>query len=193
MKQAVFLDRDGVLNQDPPHYAHRIDQLALIPHSDDAVKLLNEHGFLVIVISNQSGIARGFYTDREVVIFNQALFEKIQIKGGHIDANYYCPHHPDAKIKEYNINCSCRKPQPGMLLQAAKEHTIDLQNSYVIGDKLSDIEAGEKAGCHTIMVLTGHGKKESQKIKENSCPIAADLYEAVIKYIVNKGVKKEKF
>lgn len=184
MNLAVFLDRDGVLNQDPPHYAHRLDQLALIPRSDQAVKLLKDNGFLVIVISNQSGVARGYYTENEVSTFNLALLSEIEKTGGEIDALYYCPHHPDAKIEEYKMECNCRKPKPGMLLQAAKEHNIDLCNSYVVGDKLSDIEAGKNAGCLPILVLTGHGTDEKLKMKGDICLIAVDLYEAVNKYII---------
>ena len=187
MNLAVFIDRDGVLNQDPPHYAHRLDQLALIPRSDDAIKLLKDNGYLVIVISNQSGVARGYYTENEVSSFNIALLTEIKKNGGDIDAIYYCPHHPDAKIEKYRLTCNCRKPKPGMLLQAAKEHNIDLQKSYVVGDKWSDIEAGKNAGCQTILVLTGHGTDESLKMKEDNCPLAADLYEAVNKYIIGKS------
>jgi len=187
MRKAVFLDRDGVLNKDPPHYAHRLDQLELIPRSGTAVKILNESGYLVIIISNQSGVARGYYTENEVFIFNNALLMKIREFGGEVDAIYYCPHHPNAKIEEYKSICNCRKPEPGMLLQAAKEHNIDLQKSYLIGDKISDIEAGKTAGCQAILVLTGHGKEESLKMKNADCLLSADLYEAVNKYILGES------
>lgn len=187
MRRAVFLDRDGVLNKDPPHYAHRLDQLELLPRSGTAVKILNEYGYLVIIISNQSGVARGYYTENEVSIFNNALLMKIQEFGGEVDAIYYCPHHPDAKIEKYRLTCNCRKPNPGMLLQAAKEHNIDLQKSYVVGDKCSDIEAGKNAGCQTILVLTGHGTDESLKMKDDNCLVAVDLYEAISKYIILKS------
>jgi D-glycero-D-manno-heptose 1,7-bisphosphate phosphatase len=186
MRKAVFLDRDGVLNKDPPHYAHRLDQLELIPRSGTAVKILNEHEYLVIIISNQSGVARGYYTEKDVALFNNALLMKIQECGGEVDAIYYCPHHPDAKTERYRLTCNCRKPEPGMLLQAAKEHNIDLQKSYVIGDKWSDVEAGKNAGCQTILVLTGHGTDESLKIKDN-CLVTSDLYEAVSKYIIGRS------
>ncbi len=187
LNPAVFLDRDGVLNKDPPHYAHRLDQLELIQRSGKAVKLLNEHGYLVIIISNQSGVARGYYTEEDVTIFNNALREKIQECGGVVNAVYYCPHHPDAKIDKYRMDCDCRKPGPGMLTKAAKEHHIDLKKSYVVGDKLSDIKAGKEAGCKTILVLTGHGKEEVSGMKENNCPVTRDLYEAVNKYIIGES------
>jgi D,D-heptose 1,7-bisphosphate phosphatase len=190
MRRAVFLDRDGVLNKDPPHFAHRLDQLELIPRSGTAVKILNEYGYLVIIISNQSGVARGYYTEKEVSIFNNTLLLKIKEYGGEVDAIYYCPHHPDAKIEKYRLICNCRKPEPGMLLQAAEEYNIDLQKSYVVGDKWSDIEAGKNAGCQTILVLTGHGADESLKMKDDNYPSAADLYEAVNKYIIGKKTQQ---
>lgn len=183
MIHAVFLDRDGVLNKDPPHYAHRIDQLELIPWSGLAVKLLNDLEYRVIVISNQSGVAKGYYTEDDVAIFNNALLSRIQECGGRVDAVYYCPHHPEAKIERYRKKCQCRKPAPGMILQAAQEFDIDLGRSFVIGDKWSDIDAGKKAGCQTILVLTGHGTDELSRLREDNCPIAADLYEAVTTYI----------
>jgi D-glycero-D-manno-heptose 1,7-bisphosphate phosphatase len=186
LNPAVFLDRDGVLNKDPPHYAHRLDQLELIPRSGEAVKILNEHEYLVIIISNQAGVAWGYYTEEDVLIFNNALLAKIQECGGVVDAVYYCPHHPDTKIERYKVDCNCRKPGPGMLLKAAQEYQIDLQKSYVIGDKLSDIQAGRDAGCQVILVLTGHGADEVSGIKEGSCPIATDLFEAVNKYIIGE-------
>lgn len=183
MKPAVFLDRDGVLNHDPPHYAHRLDQLALIPGSADAVKKLNDSGFLTIIISNQSGVARGFYTEKEIEIFNNALVAEIQTVGGNIDAIYYCPHHPEATVEQYRRDCECRKPKPGMIYLAAREHDIDLKHSFLVGDKLSDIEAGIRAGCLSILVLTGHGQDELGKAGDRCCLISRDLKEAVDRFI----------
>lgn len=185
MNFAVFIDRDGVLNQDPPHYAHRLNQLELIPRSGEAVKILKEHHYIVIIISNQSGVARGYYTENEVKIFNNALLMKLRECRGDVDAIYYCPHHPDAKIEKYRLICDCRKPKAGMLLKAAQEHDIDLLNSYIVGDKWSDIEAGKAAGCRAILVLTGHGTEEVLK-KKDDCLVAADLYDAVNKYIISQ-------
>jgi len=186
MRRAVFLDRDGVLNKDPPHYAHRLDQLKMIPRSDEAVRLLKDNGYFLVIISNQSGVALGYYPEVQVSVFNNALLKEIRKKGGDIDAVYYCPHHPDAVICKYKKNCSCRKPKPGMILQAAQEHNIDLKNSFVVGDKEGDIKAGNTAGCRTILVLTGHGTDELSKIKTGDCLIASDLFDAVEKHIIGK-------
>ena len=186
MNRAVFLDRDGVITQDPPHYAHRLDQLKLIRKSAEAIRLLNENEFKVIVVSNQSGVAKGYYQEKDVGIFNRAIEEELKKEGAYIDAIYYCPHHPDAGIEVYRIDCDCRKPKPGMLLKAAQELNINLKQSFMVGDKRRDIEAGCRAGCKTILVLTGHGGEESSKNKIEVDFISVDLYEGVKNIVLNK-------
>lgn len=183
---AVFLDRDGVITQDPPHYAHRLDQLKLIDGSARAIRLLNAHNFHVIVISNQSGVARGYYQESDVKIFNDGMNHLLESAGAHIDAIYYCPHHPDSVIEGYKINCTCRKPKPGMILEGIQRYSIDIRNSFVVGDKWTDIEAGRAAGCKTVLVLTGHGKDEFQNIEGSADFIAVDLYDAVDSYILKQ-------
>jgi D-glycero-D-manno-heptose 1,7-bisphosphate phosphatase len=185
-RKAAFLDRDGVITQDPPHYAHRVDQLRLIPNSAQAIRLLNEYNFKVIVISNQSGIARGYYPEKETHIFNKALKNILQKENADIDAFYYCPHHPEAKIKKYRIECNCRKPNPGMIEKASNDYNIDLSQSYMIGDRLTDILAGKKGGCKTIHVLTGVGQDQLSKYKIDADFSSKNLYEAVEKIILNK-------
>ena len=188
MNQAVFLDRDGVITQEPPHYTHKLSQLKLISKSADAIRLLNENGFVVIVASNQSGIAHGYYREEDAILFNQAMKENLAKEGAYIDAIYYCPHHPEAKIERYRVDCNCRKPKPGMLTRAEKELNIDLKQSYIVGDKLSDVEAGERAGCKTIMVRTGHGAEELKSNQIECNYVADDLHDAVehILYLSHK-------
>jgi len=179
MKKAVFLDRDGVITQEPPHFAHRLDQLKIIPRSTEAIRLLNENKFSVVIVSNQSGIARGYYGEEDMVRFNNAMNELLNKNDAYIDALYYCPHHPEAKIERYRVNCDCRKPRPGMLIRAGNELIIDLKQSFVVGDRWSDIEAGKKVECKTILVKTGY---DSQNLRSNeiTCDyIADDLYDAV--------------
>lgn len=185
INKAVFLDRDGVITEDPPHYAHRLDQLHIIPGSEQAIQRLNAHNFRVIVISNQSGVARGYYQEEDVKIFNDGMELLLAKAGAHIDALYYCPHHPDAIIERYKINCNCRKPKPGMILDAGRKYSLDLGNSFVVGDKWSDIEAGRAAGCKTVLVLTGHGKEEVDKKQGSADYIVLDLYDAVDKFILS--------
>ncbi|MEO1765708.1 D-glycero-beta-D-manno-heptose 1,7-bisphosphate 7-phosphatase [Thiobacter aerophilum] len=154
-KPAVFLDRDGTLNVEK-EYLHRWQDWEWIPGAIDAIRRLNEAGFLVIVTTNQSGIARGYYTEADVLELHRQVDADLARHGGHIDAYYYCPHHPQyGPLRD----CDCRKPEPGMLLRAAEEHDIDLTRSYIIGDKAADIEAGLAVGATPILVLTGYGEQ----------------------------------
>lgn len=140
IRPAAFLDRDGVLNVDRG-YTFKPEDLAMIPTAAAAVRLLNTAGYYVFVVSNQSGVARGFYTEAAVDLFNTRIQDILLIEGAHIDAFYYCPHHPDGAIKELAIQCRCRKPAPGMLEQAARDWPIDLSRSFLIGDKDDDLAA----------------------------------------------------
>lgn len=184
MSKAVFIDRDGVITQDPPHYAHRIDQLRLIDGSGPAIKRLNDQDFKVIVITNQSGVAKGFYEEKDIEIFNKEMIRQLKQFNAHIDAILYCPHHPEATVRKYQIDCDCRKPKPGMLLEGGKKFNVNFGSSFLVGDKWSDIEAGRAVGCRTILVKTGHGLQEFEKKK---CPVdyvAVDLLDAVQHFIV---------
>jgi D-glycero-D-manno-heptose 1,7-bisphosphate phosphatase len=139
-RPAAFLDRDGVLNVDRG-YTHQPDRLEWIPGAQQAVRLLNEAGFYVFVVTNQSGVARGYYDEVAVNQFHAHLQQGLAAHNAHIDAFYYCPHHPDGVIKELAIQCRCRKPGPGMLEQAARDWPIDLSRSFLIGDKDQDLAA----------------------------------------------------
>lgn len=139
-RPAAFLDRDGVLNVDDG-YTFKPDHLKLMPTAAAAVRLLNDAGYYVFVVSNQSGVARGFFSEAAVKSFNSHLQEVLLGEGARIDAFYYCPHHPDGVVKELAIRCRCRKPQPGMLEQAARDWPIDLSRSFLIGDKDDDLAA----------------------------------------------------
>ncbi len=140
IRPAAFLDRDGVLNVDRG-YTFKPEDLVMIPTAAAAVRLLNAAGYYVFVVSNQSGVARGFFTEAAVDSFNTHIQEILKGEGAHIDAFYYCPHHPDGVIKELAIRCQCRKPAPGLLEQAARDWPIDLSRSFLIGDKDDDLTA----------------------------------------------------
>ena len=176
MKKCVFLDRDGVINQDPPHYVHKIEDMVILPRVGEAIRLLNDKGYFVIVVSNQSGVGRGRYTERDVDIFHKEMEMRLYIKDhARITKFYYCPHKPED-------NCECRKPLPGMLLQASNQFAIDLSESWLIGDKRTDCEAADAAGVRSILVLTGHGMEEV--LKPGQHREARDLYSAVTDYII---------
>jgi D-glycero-D-manno-heptose 1,7-bisphosphate phosphatase len=171
-RRAVFLDRDGTINVEKD-YLHKIEDFEFIPGAPEAIKQLKDAGFLVIVVSNQSGVARGFFSEEDVYKLHQYLQLELRVYGTSIDAFYFCPHHPEKGLRAYKIECDCRKGSPGMLLQAAREYDIDLQKSFMVGDKLADIEAGERAGCKSILVLTGYGERVSFKPKTvlvEKCP-----------------------
>lgn len=151
---AVFLDRDGVLNEDAK-YASDPKIVRLLSGVASAIGRLNEAGMLVIVVSNQSGIARGFHTESDTRAFNVELEVQLRAEGARVDGWYYCPHLPEGTVAEYAKECECRKPKAGMLMQAARERDIDLSKSFMVGDKESDIAAGVAAGTKTILVGTG--------------------------------------
>jgi D-glycero-D-manno-heptose 1,7-bisphosphate phosphatase len=162
-RPAVFLDRDGTINEER-EYLHRIEDFAFISGVPESIRRLKDTGFLVIVVTNQSGVARGYYDEEVVVALHDHIQQLLAEYGTRIDAFYHCPHHPTEGAGDYRIDCDCRKGSPGMLLQAASEHDIDLARSFMIGDKLADIEAGNAAGCTPILVRTGYGMKDEPKI-----------------------------
>ena len=137
---AAFLDRDGVLNVDHG-YAHRPEQLEWIKGAPEAVRLLNEAGYYVFVVTNQSGIARGYFEEEAVKSFHAHMQDSLAEHGAHIDAFYFCPHHPDGTVKSLAVRCRCRKPGTGMLEQAAREWPIDIRASFMVGDKEEDMTA----------------------------------------------------
>ena len=140
LHKAIFLDKDGTVLEDVPYNVDPA-RMRLAPGAGAGLRLLQQAGYRLIVVTNQSGVARGFYSEAAVKLFNSHLQELLKAEGAHIDAFYYCPHHPDGKIKELAIRCHCRKPQPGMLEQAARDWPIDLARSFLIGDKDDDMAA----------------------------------------------------
>ena len=171
---AVFLDRDGTINVEK-EYLHKIEDFEFIPGAPEAIKRLKDAGFLVIVVSNQSGIGRGYFDEHAVDKLHRYIQSELAGYNTSIDDFYFCPHHPEKGIDSYKIVCDCRKGAPGMLLQAAAEHSIDLQKSFMIGDKLADIEAGQRAGCQVLLVLTGYGESGASEPEISSVEKCLDL------------------
>ena len=163
LKRAVFLDRDGTINEESG-YLFRIEDCRFIPGAIEALTQLNRAGFLVVIVTNQSGIARGYYTEEDLKQLHLYMESEIALAGGRVDGWYYCPHHPDYTSDP--TACDCRKPLPGMLQIAADDLGIDLGSSWMIGDKIADIKAGRAAGCHTILVKTGYGEAEAANAPE---------------------------
>ena len=186
MAKFIFLDRDGVICEER-EFLHKKEDLKLIEGSAGAIRLLNEENFKVIIITNQSVIAIGLCNEQEVIEIDLCLKELLEKEGAIIEKTYYCPHHPIIGDNlKYTRECYCRKPLPGMILQAKKDFDIeDISEAYMIGDKIGDILAGKRAGCKTILVKTGYGGKEGFS---DATPdyVAKNLNEAVEKIILKK-------
>ncbi len=164
-QRAVFLDRDGTVNVEKD-YLHRTEDFEFIPGAPEAIRLLKDAGFLVIVVTNQSGIGRGYYDEAAVHRLHRFMDDELARHGTGVDGYYICPHHPLHGVDGYRRECDCRKPLPGMLLEAAADFAIDLAASYIIGDKVADIEAGLAAGCLPLHVRTGYGDAESRALPD---------------------------
>lgn len=187
MKSAVFVDRDGTISEEVG-YISDLDQFRLVPKAAEAIKLINESDLVVIVITNQAGVAKGYFSEETVDHIHKKMEKLLLEHGAYLDGIYYCPHHPEGVVGSYRRACDCRKPAPGLLEQASKDHGIDLAASYMVGDKVTDIELARKVGAKGILVLTGYGRDELQKISdvpvENPAYVALDLFDAV-KWIMN--------
>jgi D-glycero-D-manno-heptose 1,7-bisphosphate phosphatase len=156
-RRAVFLDRDGVINVDR-HYLHRVDEFAFVPGTIDALRRLQRGGWALVVVTNQSGIARSYYTEDDYRRVDAHMRAALAASGVTLDAVEYCPHLPDASVAAYRLACDCRKPAPGMLLRAAAALKLDLPNSVMVGDKGSDVQAGRAAGVGRCwLVRSGQG------------------------------------
>lgn len=182
---AVFLDRDGTICRERD-YLRTIEDIDILPGVPEAIRLANEAGLKVVIISNQSGVARGYFTEATVREINEALLAELKGHGADIAGSYYCPHHIDG-IAPYNIECDCRKPAPGMLFQAANDLDLDISRSAVIGDKYTDVQTGLRLNIPGILVLTGYGRQEMENGKavweQPPTHIAQNLYDAIIWWI----------
>lgn len=160
-KPAVFLDRDGVLTEEKS-YISSIEELTIFPYVAECIKKIHQKGYYAVVITNQSGVARGLFSEKKLQQMNDYLMRQTCV-----DAIYYCPHHPDGKIGKYRRVCHCRKPGTGMFEAACQEFDIDMDKSYMAGDRASDIQAGQNAGVRTILLESGYG---TARLENDVCP-----------------------
>mgnify|MGYP000637535748 FL=1 len=184
MNNAFFLDRDGVIIEEE-HYLSDPAKVRLCPGCAEAFRQISAAGFRIIVTSNQSGVARGYFTFAEIAAVERRIEELLTGAGAPLpDAWYYCPHHSKGSVAEYVRDCDCRKPRPGMLIRAAEEHAISLPGSVMIGDKLSDLRAAFAAGCrHAALVMTGHGSDQTPEPLEYDYPVADNILDATGKLL----------
>ncbi|MBN9518012.1 D-glycero-beta-D-manno-heptose 1,7-bisphosphate 7-phosphatase [bacterium] len=184
LRPAVFLDRDGVLIEDA-HYVGSPDRVSLLPGAAEAVAGLNRAGWAVVVVTNQAGVAKGYFTPAAVETVHEFLAEQLAGYGARIDGFYFCPHHPEGEVAAYRVRCACRKPAPGMIRAAAADLGLDPARSWMVGDRATDLEAGAAAGCRTVLVRTGYGAGVDatalDRVRLNLELVAADLADAVAK------------
>lgn len=186
-KPAVFIDRDGTINEQMGYINH-LSRFRILPGVPEAVKLLNESNYHVIVVTNQSGVARGYFPIELVNEIHSFMEDSLKKEGAHIDALFFCPHYPRGKISRYTFECDCRKPKTGMIKQALDMLDIDLENSFMIGDHFTDLEFAGNCNIKSIMVKTGYGLGEAEYIlpdfEYKPVHVADDLL-AAVKWILN--------
>ena len=190
MERIVFLDRDGTLNEEV-HYLHRREDLKLIPGVPQALRLLKQAGYRLVVVTNQAGVARGYYKESDVEALHRYMNRVLEREGAAVDAYYYCPHHPEHGLGKYKTQCRCRKPGTGMFEMAEKDFEVDKAHSFMVGDKLLDVEAGRNYGIASILVGTGYGREQHQKDMDRGVNPVYDHYGETLmdaaRWIVAKG------
>jgi D-glycero-D-manno-heptose 1,7-bisphosphate phosphatase len=180
-KRAVFLDRDGTINADVG-YPGEYGQIKIYPYSFQALRKINAAGFLTVVVTNQSGVGRGFFTEAALADIHRRMIAEFAARGVRVDAVYYCPHYDLSDDPRYRLDCPCRKPKPEMGRRAAADLDIDLSRSYMIGDKVEDVQFGLNIGATPVLVRTGFGPSAEKKLQDAGVRPAAvkdDLLEAV--------------
>ncbi len=181
-KRAIFMDRDGTISHEVGYINH-VSRMRPYSFSAEAIHLINRSDWLAIVVTNQAGVARGYFTEDLVKQVHGRMEEILASGGAKLDDIFYCPHHPTAGKPPYRLDCDCRKPKPGMLLKAVEKHNIDLSRSVMVGDKISDVEMAKANGLTGVLVLTGYGRGEREYQSENWAVqpdfIAENLLEAV--------------
>jgi D-glycero-D-manno-heptose 1,7-bisphosphate phosphatase len=163
LKPAVFIDRDGTLSHEVGYVNHP-SRFRLYPFSIDAVRIINRSGWLAVLVTNQAGVARGYFPESMVIEVHESLRAAMSAGEAHLDGIYYCPHHPSVGRPPYRLDCDCRKPRPGLLKRAASELGIDLTRSFMIGDRFKDLETAWNAGASGVLVKTGYGRGDLEYV-----------------------------
>jgi D-glycero-D-manno-heptose 1,7-bisphosphate phosphatase len=191
-RPALFMDRDGTISEEVGYVNHP-SRFRVFPYAGEAVKLLNDNGWLAIVVTNQAGVARGYFSENVIVQIHEQLRRDLESDAANLDAIYYCAHHPSVGEPPYRLDCDCRKPRPGLITRAAADFEIDLARSWMVGDRFGDVELARNAGLHSALVLSGYGRGEweyqrgSWKLEPEV--VAENLLEAV-KRIIERDVAR---
>ena len=186
MNKAIFIDKDGTLITDIPYNVSP----ALIQLEDDAgsaLKKLKDHGYWLILVSNQSGVARGYFKETDLQAVEEKIQHELKKSNVQLDDFFFCPHHPEGIVPGYVQQCDCRKPNPGMIIQAAAKHHVDLERSWMIGDILNDVEAGNRAGCQTILIDNGHETEWIMSEHREPTYVVPSLAKAAATILRNQG------
>lgn len=190
--KAVLLDRDGTINEEVGYLDHP-DRFKLLPRVGEAIRLLNRNGIKAVIVTNQSGVARGYFPETMVLKVHQKMADLLKDERAYLDGIYYCPHHPDVGEPPYRQRCGCRKPETGLVDFAIKELNIDCSLSYSVGDRMIDVEFGHRVKAKSILVLTGYGREEwdLKRDRWTVTPdhVAQDLFEAVQWILKQEGVE----
>lgn len=166
MEKYIFLDRDGTINVEK-HYLHKIEDFEYENGVLEALEGLQKLGYKFIIVTNQAGIAKGYYTESDYLILEEFIENDLREKGIIIQKTYHCPHHPQGKIP-YNVNCDCRKPKTGMFLEAIEEFDIDIENSYMVGDRFTDLKPADELGIYPVLIKTGYGTEQLNSLVESN-------------------------
>lgn len=191
-RRAVFIDRDGTISEEVG-YVNHVSRYRVFPFAAEAVRALHEAGWLAVLVTNQAGVARGYFKEDLIGEIHKTLAAELWRGGAKLDAVYYCPHHPSVGEPPYRLDCDCRKPRPGLLRRAAEDFGLDLPRCWMVGDRYSDVELARNAGVRSALVLTGYGRGEleyqSEGWKQRPDLIAENLLEAV-KMIVTSDERR---
>ena len=166
MKRAVFIDRDGTISEEVGYINHP-SRFRVFPYAAAAIKQLNDNGWLAIVVTNQAGVARGYFSEEMIQTVHAEMKQDLERNGARLDAIYYCAHHPSVGDPPYRLDCDCRKPKPGLISRAAQDFEIDLADSWMLGDRYSDIELARNAGVKSMFVMSGYGRGEWEHQRAN--------------------------
>ena len=190
MKRAVFIDRDGTISEEVGYINHA-SRFNLFPYSAAAIKHLNDNGWLAIITTNQAGVARGYFSEEMIKAVHKRMNDGLEAGGARLDAVYYCAHHPSLGDTPYRLDCDCRKPKPGLITRAAREFDINLDESWMVGDRYSDIEVARNAGVKSAFVLSGYGRGEWEHQRETWSLqpdlVSENLLEAVDFIVADRG------